>query len=242
MNLTKTLHKQYKPEVAIMVYRSQDNDYYLESHEMQLVKGKHVLGAGIPLSEDTINSLVEYFKGKEGRESILKGDVPANVLYVHWGVEKRILIWHNPPMKRAMHFTKALAIPGGAAMQPGLIYASINGSLDVFAFEGYERPVGDTKLMRAPYHNVSRDGSVCLGSARVNKPRDNSYIAMMKYYEDLFWGSEFSHLAGEETPIRGNLNSYWKKAIKQHSDFDYSVLLPCEKRKKFSELINHINR
>lgn len=242
MNLTKTLQKKYNPEVAVIVYRSNDNDYYLESHKFENTKGRNTLTAGVPLTEDTISSIVEYFKDKEGRESILKGETPPTLLFTHWSAERRVLAWYNPPMERHMSFTKSLAIPNGKASQPGLVYVIENGSLNLYAYSTEGRPQTNNTLFCAPYHNVSASGSVCLGSARVNKPKEKSFTAIINYYETLFWASEFSHLAGSQNPINGNLNTFWKLNIKQKRPFDISVLKQGDKKITLETLIKRLSR
>lgn len=230
-NLTEKINAVFKPKVALVVYENK-GDYYIESHPMQLQHGRHVLGAGVPMTEEHIQDMVEFFKGKEGRESMIKGEVPDSVLYSDWGVERKTLVWYNPPVKRKMMFTKELAIPNGYAWQPGLVFAVDNNGLSVFAVKCNGRPASETVLFRAPYHNVSDDGAVCLGSARITKPRVMNYTNILMHYSLLFWASEFSHLAGNDTPIKGNLNTYWKQAIKSGKPFDNSVLINGNKKKE----------
>ena len=230
-NLTEKINAVFKPELALVVYKNH-SDYYIESHPMTLSNGRNILGAGIPMTEETIQDMVEFFKGKEGRESMIKGEVPESVLYCDWGIESKILVWYNPPVKRKMLFTKELAIPNGYAWQPGLVFMIRDNELSVFATICTGRPKPQTVLFRAPYHNVSDDGSVCLGSARVAKPRSMTYNNILLHYSQLFWASEFSHLAGNDTPINGNLNTYWKQAIKSGKPFDNSVLINGSKKKE----------
>lgn len=240
-NLTEKINATFKPVQSLIIYQYK-SDYYIESHPLETVNGRNILGAGVPLTEEGIQDIVEYFKGKEGRESMIKGIVPDTLLYSDWGIERKILVWYNPPAKRKMQFTKELAIPNGNAWQPGLIYVLEDGDLDVFAVNCAGRPSADAELLRAPYHNVSASGSVCLGSARISNPRTITYTNIIQHYELLFWASEFSHLAGNDTPVKGNLNTYWKQAIKSGKPFDHSILIPGDKKKLFKDLLNGLSK
>lgn len=219
-DITKVLSSQFRPQMTVVVYEC-NSEYYLEVHE--IVGG--VVGASKPIDQDSIQDLVEYFDKKEKRDSGLSGPVPSGVLFIEWNEKKKVIAWTNPARSRPMFFTKELHIKNGVANQPSLLYVLRDTGLDIFA---YQPKTG--KLFQAPYHNVSSSGDVCLGSAKLVKPRDRKYASLINYYEDLFWKSEFSHLAGHESPIKGNLNTYWKKHIGKPEPFDYSVLIPYENK------------
>jgi PRTRC genetic system protein B len=217
--LTDILTGQFKPTLGIIVYEF-DSEYYIESHQIENGKMK----SGVPLREATLADLVSYFHNKQRDTSTLKGIVPESVIYADWSDTKKFLVWYNKPQQRLMSFTKELHIANGLAYQPGLIYALNKSGLHIFATNVKGRPNLETKLFQAPYHNVSNNGSVCLGSAKSNKKKSNTYESVIDRQEHLFWASEFSHLAGNDSRISGNLNSYWKSAIKSKVAFDTKKL------------------
>lgn len=219
-NLTDKINGSFKPELAVIVYKW-NSEYYLESHEIK----EGVMGAGLPMKEECIQDMVEFFKGKERKEALISGPVPETLLFCKWGLETKTIVWFNPPRIRKMSFTKELSIQNGNAWQPSLVYVLEDGELTVYAMTCKGRPSDKEQLFRAPYHNVSDDGSVCLGSAKTTKPKEITYTNLIDYYEKLFWQSEFSHLAGNDTPVKGNVNTYWKAAIKSGAKFDNKILL-----------------
>jgi PRTRC genetic system protein B len=220
-DLTTKLTGEFIPTKAVIVYEW-DGEYYLEQHKIS--KGQML--AGKPLTEEMLHDLAEALDKKKRKDSTIIGIVPSNLLYCHWAAEKKVLVWYEIPVKRQMLFTKDLGIKNGEAWQPGLIFVMTGKELLVFAYVGDQRPCETTQLYRAPYHNVSSEGEVCLGSASISGHFDNTYSSWIMRYQLLFWGSEFSHLAGNDSPIQGNLNAYWMKAIRTGAAFDNSVLIP----------------
>ena len=223
-SLTEQLQATYNPKMAIVVYHKQlGEEYYLESHEIE--NGR--MGAGKPLDERTIRDLVKYFADDYATREEIRGAIPKQLLYCEWNPTRKVMVWYNEPQERMMHFTGDLHIGSGTAMQPGLIYVKINNSLKVYATKAKGRPSEKEKLYIPPYHNCSSDGSVCLGSARVAKPKP-TYEGYIAYHEQMFWGSEFSHLAARNSNMKDNINLYWKRAIKSKTAFDTSLLVPTK--------------
>lgn len=218
--LTESLTKEYKPKLAIVAYtaiiddRSERDNWsnaYLESHAIDAT-GK--LLEGKPLKQETLDSLVDVlFDERQNRLSIT-GLIPENLLKYEvlpgGNVE---MIWYHSEQKRNLFFSEKLHIPSGEAWVPALIYHATRKELNIYAFTDAERPKENTQLYHAPFHNISESGNVCLGSARVKKEKRNTYQSLMKYWEDMFWLSEFTHLAGQEGITKTNVNTLWKKLI-----------------------------
>lgn len=224
-NITGHLGDKLIPVRALFVYKtnsSYNTEYYLENRI--IADGK--IGAGTPMQEEHIIDVVEFFQKNIRTQADISGLIPANMLGCDYGPGNKILIWYREPEKRAMHFTDALHIPSGIAQQPGLIYIANGSHLSVLAYKGKGRPTAKTALFSPPYHNCQKEGSVCLGSAKVKKPSPLTYLNVMAYFETMFWATEFSHLAGGASPVKGNVNTYWKQAIKSKKVFDESIMLP----------------
>lgn len=210
---TEALTTNYKPRLAVIVFSGGDTsrDYYLESHEIndqgQLLEGK-------PLMQETLDDIVDEFFDERKNSSAISGIIPISLLQYdvlpggHYN-----MTWYRPAEKRHMFFAEKLHIPSGPAWVPALLYHVEKKTLSVFALATDQRPYPDSKQWQAPFHNVYADGTVCLGSAKVEKPSKRTYESLMKYWEDLFWLSEFTHLAGNENPTKSNLNTIWNKLI-----------------------------
>src|SRR5690606_740034 len=138
----------------------------LEIHDMD--DGK--LLSGKPLTEDQMSDLAEYLSNNQKERDHLKGVIPENVIYADWSAEKRVLVWYRLAEMRMMHFTRDLKIPSGMANQPDLLYVLENGELRIFAMHAYLSN-HRSGLCVPPYHNCSHSGSVCLGSAKIKKPK-----------------------------------------------------------------------
>lgn len=110
---------------------------------------------------------------------------------------------------------------------PALVNVVDKKHLDVFALINDDRPTEQTKLFRAPFPNVSGSGSVCLGNAKVNR-HENTYAAIIQYWEDLFWLSEFTHFNGSDKIIKKPVEKFWQtllnsKTKKKWSDYDVLI-------------------
>ena len=166
-NRTTTLMSTYRPELSIVVYKN-DRDYYLESHT---INEKGQVMEGKPLLQETLQGIIGVFFDERKNMSQLTGILPDNLLYfalLPGGNHK--LIWHRPAEVRVMHFAQALHLPTAKVWVPSMLYVAERNHLSVFALKANTRPTEKTKLFRAPFYNVSNEGSVCLGNASVKKP------------------------------------------------------------------------
>ena len=224
-NLINHIEDVYKPFVAIVGYRTdgQEKGFYLEKRE--IVNGK--MGAGKPLTEEMLSGLIKAVASDNAQiDKTMYGRVPENVLYCDTRMQRETLVWWHGPEKRFVFFKKDLAIPNGQMMVPGLVYKVNNGNLSIWAFKG-EKPEGE--LFRAPFMNTTQE--VCLGNAKVEKPKERTYEQVIKYWEKMFWMSEFSHLSGAN-PIEGNLSTLTKQLIATGEPFPEDVLKPIGKKLK----------
>jgi PRTRC genetic system protein B len=218
---TASVYSRYKPTMALVIYTEEihkpsegrsANGRFIESHlfddDGRLLEGK-------PLAQESIEGMVGVFFDERKNLSTIAGLIPEHVLFydnLPGGQYK--LAWYRPAEKRVLHFAEKLKLPSGQAWVPPMIYVAQRQSLNVFAFDGQRRPDYDTRLMRGPFHNVSTEGSVCLGSAKAKKPAAQTYDEVIRYWEDMFWNSEFSHLAGAGNPVKGNVNLIWDDLVK----------------------------
>ena len=204
--LTNTIHTTLCPRAVLIAYTyAQDKKYFLEQRSID-AKGR--MGEGHP-------SGTPY------------GWLPSNLLYADTRKGSEEYIWYNPPGKRMMYFVENLGIENAEYNLPGIIYQAKETQLDVYAYKD-NRPDMETVLYAAPLFNVT-GSSVCLGSARIEKPRDPTYANLLEYWERKFWLTEFSHLGGSGNPTKSNLVLVTKAA--RDRDFNLDELKPMNNMK-----------
>lgn len=227
---TQLLTSSYKPQLAIIVNRaphpiSGEGQYYLEAHQIS-EEGKILEGK--PLLQETIQEIVDVFFDERKNAVAVKGILPQNLLHFeplpggHYS-----MIWWRPAEIRVMQFSKSLKLPTEKTWVPAMLYVVNRKQLSVFALKTTSRPGEGTKIFRAPFYNVGDGGNVCLGSATVAKPKEKTYAAFMKYWEDLFWLSEFTHVNGERA-LKGDIHKVWLEQLqsKGKKKWDNSILIP----------------
>lgn len=224
--IIKTITDVFQPYAAIIAYKTgsdHNRGYYLERRDIR----DGVMAAGQPLTEEMVALLMKNVSASNPQlDKSMYGAVPGNVLYCDTRMEKDKLVWYHEPEERNVYFIKSLNIPCGRMKVPGLLYVVQDNSLSLYAFKG-TKPEGE--LYRAPFMNTTEH--VCLGSAKVKKPRERTFANVIAYWEKMFWQSEFSHLSGQN-PINGNLALLTKRLIETGEPFPEEVLKPVSKKLK----------
>lgn len=154
-----------------------------------IVITKHNISAGIikegyPIgSNEVLEAMQEHTSEKTANHII-----PSNVLIN----STEILAWHCKSEIRNMWFriSKPLKLK---VYWPSLIFAvnKKRKSLYIYATATNARPHADTKLYRAPVMNTDKNGSVCLGSAKLP---DELSINTINEIQDCLFNSYFTHL------------------------------------------------
>ncbi len=230
---TELLTSVYKPVVAIMVYKY-DHNYYLESHD---VNDKGEILSGKPLLQETIQGMVDVFFDERKNRQAITGIIPENLLsFSPLPGGRYRMAWFRPEEQRVIHHSTALNIATGIASVPALLYVADSDDLSVYALKSSKRPDENSKIYRAPFFNVADGGDVCLGSANVKKPESLTYASLIKYWEDLFWLSEFTHVNGGQKIKSPDLKSLWRQLIKDSGrKFPKEELIPM--KEKLNDLI-----
>lgn len=226
--LTKRIQQIMIPKAALIAYEYKENSYSSGQNYLELrpINAEGRMGAGIPVTYDFMNSLLESYT--EEMSGVPHGRMPANMFWCDPRKGNEKYVWYNPPQKRQMYFKESLAIPDGTFNMPGIIYIAQRDCLNVFAFKG-KKPEEETELYLAPYFNVS-DSGVCLGSSSLERPQNPTFSELQEYWEKRFWLSEFSHLGGSGNPTRSNLVTVTENA--RNRPFDLKELKPAGKRLK----------
>jgi PRTRC genetic system protein B len=199
--LTEQIARLMRPAAALIAYVSEDEnwqkDYYLEFCKI----GKDgFMEAGKPVSTKFVQSLTESFKVESSSGPY--GEIPKGLLYVNTRENK--YVWHTPPCKKYLYFKNSLNIPNGEYHIPGLVWQVNGESLYLFAYKA-KRLTVETQLYSAPFFNVNPDdGNVCLGNANMKPPEKLTFQMFIKYWEEKFFLSEFSHILSDN-PTKTNL-------------------------------------
>ena len=227
--LTRKLRTLLHPRAALIVYASEndchnvyDNHYFVEARD---IDENGMMGEGRPVTVEFMNELVRGYS--ESHSATPYGRIPSNLLWCDPRKGSEKYIWYNPPRKRMMFFKEALKIENAEYNLPGIIYEAGEDRLNVYAYKDTEL-TDKTELYAAPFFNVT-GASVCLGSAKIEKPKDLTYANLLEYWERKFWLTEFSHLGGGGNPTKSNLVLVTKAA--KDRPFDLDELKPLNKMK-----------
>ena len=227
--LTRKLRMLLHPRAALIAYSGEkdnsyasDNNYFVEIRD---IDDNGMMGEGRPVTVDFMNELVRGYS--ESHSTTPYGRIPPNMLWCDPRKGSEKYIWYNPPRKRMMFFKEALRIENAEYHLPGVIYEAGESRLNVYAYTDVEL-TDNSDLFAAPFFNVT-GASVCLGSAKIEKPKDLTYTNLLEYWEKRFWLTEFSHLGGGGNPTKSNLVLVTKAA--KDKPFDLDELQPLKKLK-----------
>lgn len=227
--LTRKLRMLLHPRAALIVYAQEndnhnvyDNSYFVEVRE---IDESGIMGEGRPVTVEFMTELVRGYS--ERHSSTPYGKIPSNMLWCDPRKGSEKYIWYNPPRKRMMFFKEALKIENAEYHLPGVIYMVEGSHLNIYAYKD-KCLTEKTDLYAAPFFNVTGE-SVCLGFAKIEKPKDLTYDRLLEYWERKFWLTEFSHLGGNGNPTKSNLVLVTKAA--KDKPFNLEELKPLKNLK-----------
>jgi PRTRC genetic system protein B len=226
MDLTQDFGTLYHPKSAIVFYESKglDKEVYVEHFDMDR-NGKPINAH--PLTEREAGALAKALTTEKQKQSaFLKpvGILPTTILHINPSRDKGAVIWYTKSQKRPLYFIDGLGIPSGQGFVPPMIWQADKNSLRVFALLNNRRPTEKTLLYYAPFFNIYEDGRVCMGSVSIDIKNSASVEEFTRAWEDYFFNSYFSHLMGENSPVKGNCVSLWKDLVTSGRAFPTEVL------------------
>lgn len=223
--------EHFIPKKQLTIYEANYDNYYIEISDIEIKKNQAFISPPRPVRKETMLGLAKAFAVQELDIINFQSIIPENVLYFSNNLGSTKLIWYSKPALKSLFFTDKLHIKDGTANVPGLIFYVWNKELKVFAVK--QKPNLKTQLYKAPFHNVSDDGKVCLGSVKITE-KFKYAEDIIKAYETAFWNSKFSETHG--TPVKGNINTLWKELINSKDKFPLTSLI--KSNFKLSNLIN----
>ncbi|MEN2489089.1 PRTRC system protein B [Flavobacterium sp. B11] len=233
-DITQDFGTLYHPKSALVFYESNtlDKKAYVEHFDVD--KNGMPVNAH-PLTQREAEALVKALTmEKQKQTAFLKsgGILPTNILHVNPSRDKEAVVWHTKSQKRPLYFIEGLGIPCGEAYVPAMLWQADKRSLRVFALMGKRRPTEKTPLCHAPFFNIYEDDRVCMGSVNVEIKESSSIEEFIKAWEDYFFNSYFSHLLGENSPVKGNCVSLWKDLVTSGRTFPTAILKRSHKTLK----------
>ncbi|MFH6988460.1 PRTRC system protein B [Flavobacterium collinsii] len=226
MDRTEGFRTLYHAKSALVFYESKglDKDMYVEYFDMD--RNGTPINAH-PLTEREAGALAKALMTEKQKQSaFLKpvGILPTNILHINPSRDKGAVIWYTKSQKRPLYFIEGLGIPSGQVFVPPMVWQASKNSLRVFAVLSNSRPTEKTPLYYAPFFNIYEDGRVCMGSVSISIKNSASVEEFTWAWEDYFFNSYFSHLMGENSPVKGNCVSLWKDLTATGRPFPITVL------------------
>lgn len=224
-DITESFGTLYHPKSALVFYETKgiNTDVYVEHFDMD--KNGNPINAH-PLTEREAKVLAKALKTEKDKNSAFlkpNGILPTNILHINPS-EKGTVLWYTKAQKRQLYFVDGLDIPSGMTSIPPMIWYANRNSLSVFALANDRRPTEQTPLYFTPFFNIYEDGKVCMGSVNVSIKNSASLEEFVSAWEDYFFNSYFSHLLGNNSPIKGNCANLWKELIETGKPFPKEVL------------------
>lgn len=224
-DLTQDFGTLYHPKSALVFYENKgaNSDVYVEHFDMG--KNGNPINAH-PLTVREANVLVKSLQTDEEKSKAFlkpKGILSTNVLHINPS-EKDTVLWYTKAQQRQLFFVDGLQIPNGKAKVPPMLWFVSKSSLSVFALATDRRPTENTPLHYAPFFNIYEDGKVCMGTVSIDIENSASVEEFIQAWENYFFNSCFSHLLGNQSPIKGNCVAIWKDLINTGKPFPKEVL------------------
>lgn len=214
----KILAEKMVAKAMIVLYSIDDNERYIEHHEIK---------NGKPLSPKplTIKSYKKFFKTAINTDDDItlqfKGIIPKNLIYFRDNRISTKLIWIRKAAPMAISFVAGSKSYAGIANMPPMLFIVDDNDLAVYALAmNFKTLTQNTKLYDFKLWNMN-DGNVCLGTFRLNQFKDKHVEDRMKNIEMIFSKTSF-------TPHSFNdpICKKWIAMMDKKLPFDTTLLTP----------------
>lgn len=218
----------YKPAKLLAFYTAGDRSYstaYVESFDICPRRRKPINPHVLTVAESRQLARLMAQDPHVGSGFLKsKGILPENVLHISPGADG-YGVWYTPAAAASMLFDPQLGIPNGTAQVPSLLWKASKEQLQIFAFAGSGRPTIKTALYHAPFFNIYQDGQVCMGTADCQMPAYQRLEEFITRWQQLFWGSYFSHAIAGYQQVQGTLVALWQQQIENGGPFPVERLV-----------------
>jgi PRTRC genetic system protein B len=224
-DLTNLVNDHLRPVKALVFYGNKKDDSYVECYDMDdrgMAINAHPLSVGESQKlADALDSSTEVKASYLNAIDLF----PENLLYIN-SERNGFIVWHTPAQTVNLFFKAELGLRDGRANIPALVWKATRHGLSVWALKSEGRPDAGTPLFCAPFLNVYDSGSVCMGSVRVDVPKNCSVSQFTQLWEHYFFDSSFSHtIAGSDKLI-----GVWRSLIGTEEPFPTSLLKKTNKK------------
>lgn len=182
--------RKFELHQAILLYRENGQSTCAATvHDIRNRKNQLVIEPGQPISLPGLEELARSL-GKQLENCLL----PERVLSISmsqmawWIPAGRRRIWFRPE-ERIKDAARLKKLNGKFVQHPALLFIAGRG-LTVLALDKDERPAAGSPVYRAPYFNLSPQGLMCAGSAKLPNTLG---VSVLDQFEKGFFNSAFSH-------------------------------------------------
>lgn len=204
----------YFPKQAMVVYstnpgqiRGGESKYYLEVCDIMTEKGRAIIGAGKPVTKETLQTMMDIVaeSDKQTFYSITE-TVPSHLLVIDQRPGRNVIAWWKPAQRQTLMLHRKASI---TCWVPPIVFIVRNQRLAVAALNKNKRPSISSRLFHAPFFNVYNDMKVCLGN--VKPPKTSGDIKeLIEAWEKAFWRSEFTDTVTGAYKKK-DLETWWRK-------------------------------
>lgn len=174
------------PKLALVIYGSDRDNNYIESHEILWGNKGAMFGPGKPLYLETLKGIIGNLNILNRQDTRFKGVIPPTLKYMQMNEENYFNgIWTTPIGKRVLTYKSdnITKIPIESAYE--ITYVLVDKELSVYLHH-------KEQFYALPLPNIYPSGNVCMGSWKPNK---NVFIEnVMTNWESGFWDPEFNSL------------------------------------------------
>jgi PRTRC genetic system protein B len=225
--LTENFGELFIPQSALLIYSRKSNygqEVYVEAYDIGKA-GNPINAHPLTVKESSQLSKALDISGETSRNYLKpKGLLPKNVLYIS-PESNGFVVWHTPPQQVNLFFSNGLNIADGLYPLPSLIWKAGKDKLYIYAVADGKEMALESLLYRAPFFNIHENGLVCMGNVDININEDSCLESFMEEWHRYFFNSRFSHLIGNESPVKGNIVQLYQSLADTNKKFPQKNLL-----------------
>lgn len=237
-DITSAFYDDYQPSQILVFYENKLSDepqHYTELFDVD-TGGLPVNARAITENESARLGKILLMGGQSASSMSFvesRGIIPESILHIAVFPDP-VVIWQTPAMRERIIFSDHLPVKSGHVFVPPLLWKATSKNLSLWALTDNKRASLDTKLYHAPFFNLWENGSVCMGTVRIDIPRDCCLEEFTSKWQRYFFDSKFDHLLGLDTSTKKNIVQLWQELVNTEKKF------PVEHLKQTSLTLKNI--